>query len=284
MPIDLSSAERFVHESARLLERLRLARLLHDGPAESVLNALRAYRNPDRGFGNALEPDVRAPQSEVVPTHEALHLLSEEGLLEDALTDDAAAWVETVAADDGSLPALASSLADFPHAPWMQPQPGGSFLTMSIAGYLHEAGRSGDWLARATEWSWGTVGDLDDRSAYSVKFALVFLDRVPDEDRACEAIEGLRPRLSPDGGVAVQGGVEGERLMPLVLSPRPGLRSRAIFTDDQIESELSLLEAGQHEDGGWDFEFGHWSESQTLDWRGIATVDALATLRAHGRL
>lgn len=284
MTVDIAAADFFVHDHARLLDRHRLARLLHDGPAEAVLNALRACRNPDRGFGHALEPDVRSPDSEVTATYHALHVLSEEGLLEDALTDDAAAWVATVAGEDGSLPFVSESLAGYPHAPWMQPHPGGSFLTMSIAGHLHEAGRAGDWLERASEWSWATVGSLGDRGAYWVKFALVFLDRVPDEERARDAIEGLRPLLGPDGSVAVQGGGEGERVMPLMLSPTPELRSRALFTDEQIESQLEGLEQGQGDDGGWDFDFGHWSPGQTLDYRGMVTVDALATLIAHGRL
>ena len=284
MTVDLAAAETFVYDSARLLDRRRLGRLLHDAPAESVLNALRAYRNPDRGFGHALEPDTRSPHSDVVGANHLLHVLSEEGLLDDPLTDDAMAWVATVADENGSLPFVLPSAADFPHGPWMKPHPGGSFLTMSIAGYLHEAGRSGDWLDRASRWCWDTLADLDARGAYWVKFGLVFLDRVLEEERAREAIEALRPLVGPDGGVAVQGGLEGERVMPLVLSPTPGLRSRAIFTDEQIESELESLEAGQQEDGGWDFDFGHWSPGQILDWRGATTVDALVTLRAHGRL
>lgn len=283
MPIDIAAAESFVYECARLLDRHRLARLLHGAPAEPALAALRAYRNPDRGFGHALEPDVRSPHSEVTAAYHALHVLSEEGLLDDPLADDAAAWVATVAGEDGALPFVMPTLAEFPHAPWMNPQPGGSFLTMAIAGYLHEAGRSGEWLARATEWSWATVANLGERGAYWVKFALVFLDRVPDQQRAREAIEGLRPLLGPDGGVAVHGGTDDERVMPLVLSPEPGLRSRAIFADEQIEAELDGLQAGQKDDGGWDFDFGHWSPGQTLDWRGAVTVEALGTLRAHGR-
>ena len=284
MTVDLAAAETFVYDSARLLDRQRLGRLLHDAPDESIINALRAYRNPDRGFGHALEPDSRSPHSDVVGANHLLHVLSEEGLLDDPLTDDAMAWVATVADENGSLPFVLPSAADFPHGPWMKPHPGGSFLTMSIAGYLHEAGRSGDWLDRASRWCWDTLADLAARGAYWVKFGLVFLDRVPEEERAREAIEALRPLVGPDGGVAVQGGLEGERVMPLVLSPTPGLRSRAIFTDEQIQSELESLEAGQQEDGGWDFDFGHWSPGQILDWRGATTVDALVTLRAHGRL
>jgi hypothetical protein len=44
-----------------------------------VLNAVRAYCNPDGGFGHALEPDVRAPQSEPTATLRALDTLIELG-------------------------------------------------------------------------------------------------------------------------------------------------------------------------------------------------------------
>lgn len=45
--------------NARLLDRHRLAVLLHGAPVAPVLDALRAYRNPDGGFGHALEPESR---------------------------------------------------------------------------------------------------------------------------------------------------------------------------------------------------------------------------------
>ncbi len=80
------------------------------------------------------------------------------------------------------------------------------------------------------------------------------------------------------------GGTEGERVTPLDLSERPGRRSRALFRADQIEADLDRLAAGQREDGGWTVEYLAWSPGQALEWRGIATVRALATLAAHGRL
>jgi outer membrane biogenesis lipoprotein LolB len=57
-----------------------------------------------------------------------------------------------------------------------------------------------------------------------------------------------------------------------------------LFTDDQIDADLDRLEAGQQEDGGWTVDFLQWSPGQALEWRGIATVNALAVLRANGRL
>ncbi len=117
-----------------------------------------------------------------------------------------------------------------------------------------------------------------------MRFALAFLDRVPDETRAAEAIERLRPRLAPDGSIPVRGGTEHERLTALTLSERPGRRSRSLFTGDQIEAELERIEEGQQPDGGWMFDFGVWSPGQLAECRGLVTLQALATLGAHGRV
>ena len=45
----------------------------------AVLATLRAYRNRDGGFGHALEPDVRAPESEPASTLHGLEVLGEIG-------------------------------------------------------------------------------------------------------------------------------------------------------------------------------------------------------------
>ena len=116
-----------------------------------------------------------------------------------------------------------------------------------------------------------------------MKFALDFLDHVPDPARAGAAIESLRSRIGADGSIPVPGGTENERLTPLTLSPRPGARSRALFTDDQIEADLDRLEQGQQEDGGWTFDWLAWSPGQSVEWRGAMTLRALATLHAHRR-
>src|SRR5439155_11107389 len=68
MAIDPVAAENFIWSAARLVDRHRYGMLFADGPAEAVVEALRAYRNPDGGFGHALEPDLRCPGSQPVPT------------------------------------------------------------------------------------------------------------------------------------------------------------------------------------------------------------------------
>jgi hypothetical protein len=284
MPVDVESAERFVLANARLLDRHRLAVLLHGAPVAPVLDALRAYRNPDGGFGHALEPDVRAPDSEPAAALHALEVLAEVGALDDPMVGDAAAWVAAIADADGGVPFVLPTAAAHPHAPWMVPSEGGSHLTFAIAGALWEAGAGEPWLRRATEWCWAKLERPEELSAYFVKFALDFLDRVPDHARAVAAIEALRSRIGADGSIPVPGGTESERLTPLTLSERPGRRSRALFTGDQIAADLDLLEQGQQDDGGWTFDWLAWSPGQSVEWRGAVTLRALATLRAHGRV
>jgi hypothetical protein len=284
MTIDLAAAERFVLANARLLERHRFAALVHGAPTAPVLAALAAYRNADGGFGHALEPDVRGPHSEPASTLHALEVLAEVRALDEPMVASAAAFAAANAGPDGGLPFVAPGAAAYPHAPWMVPGEGGSFLTLGIAAVLLEAGLSDPWMERATAWGWASVEAPESLSAHWVKFALDFLDAVPDGRRAQEAIERLRSSLSADGSMPVAGGTRDERLTPLTLAPRPHGRSRRLFTERQIDDDLDRLEAGQQDDGGWTFDFLAWSPGQEVEWRGIVTLRALAALVAHGRV
>lgn len=269
--------------NARLLERHRLGVFLHRAPVDPVLAALRAYRNRDGGFGHALEPDLRAPQSEPTATLQALEVLIEVGATGDSMLADAKAWLATIADREGALPSVMPTAAAYPHAPWMVPS-AGALLTFAIAAALWRAGSSGPWLQRATDWCWANLEGDDDVSAYRVKFALDFLDSVPEQERAIAAIERLRAKVGPDGSLPVRGGTENERLTPLVLSERPGARSRVLFSETQIEADLDALERGQRDDGGWTFDWLGWSPGQAVEWRGLVTLQALSKLHAHGRI
>ena len=51
----IDRAAEFIWRNARLLERAIFARVFLNGSPQAVIDALTAYRNPDGGFGNALE-------------------------------------------------------------------------------------------------------------------------------------------------------------------------------------------------------------------------------------
>ncbi|NEK56556.1 hypothetical protein GCU56_01530 [Geodermatophilus sabuli] len=283
MTIDIGAARQFVHANGRLIDRHRLATVFDGAPVEPLLTALRAYRNPDGGFGHALEPDVRCPGSQPAATLQALEVLLEAGAADDPMVADAADWVAAVAEPDGGVTTVLPSAAGYPRAPWMEPSTGSGFLTYALAAALWRAGAGTEWLDRATGWCWQQLETDRDVGGYTVAFAIDFLDAVPDPARAAAALDGLRPALDRHGRVAVPGGTENERITPVELSPHPGSRSRTLFTEDQIRSDLDRLDADQQPDGGWTVDYLPWCPAQALEWRGMATLRALAALRDNGR-
>jgi len=284
MSVNVSAARQFIFANARLLDRHRAAVMFDGAPADAVVQAVRAYRNSDGGFGHALEPDVRTPHSETTAALHGLEVLAEVDALDDPMVADVAVWVGGVAGQDGGVPFVLPGAAPYPRGPWMVPSDGGSHLTFGLAAVLTTAGVSSDWLDAATRWCWQRLEHSEELTGYWLKFALDFLDGTPDDVRAHAAIERLRPLLRADGTLPVPGGTADEKLTPLTLSPRPCRRSRALFTDAQLAADLETLEHGQQDDGGWTFDFLSWSPGQTVEWRGLVTLLALATLHAHRRL
>ncbi len=283
MPIDHPAAENFIWSAARLVDRHRYGMLFADGPAEPVVEALRGYRNPDGGFGHALEPDLRCPASQPAATLYALEILNEAGAADDELARDARAFIARIAAADGGIPSVLPGFEQYPHAPWFQPGPG-SVLTLALAAAEHAGRVTNDtWLDRATDWCWRSIETADQPGAYWLKYACAFLDAVPDEQRARAAISALGARVERSAVIPI-GGAEGEALRPLDLSPRPGTRSRGLLSDEQIEAHLDAIESEQQQDGGWMFDWPGWSPAQTTDWRGNVTIRALVWLRDNGRL
>lgn len=274
----VAAARTFLYANARLLDTHRAAHAFDGASAEPVLAALRAYRNDDGGFGHALEPDVRTPDSETTSTLHGLEVLAEIDALADPMVAGVHEWVAGVAGPDGGVPFVFPAALDYPHGPWMAPGEGGSHLTYGFAALLADAGLRSDWLDAATDWSWTRVEDPRHIDAYSLKYALFFLDHTPERERAVAAVTGLRSLVSADGSVPVPGGNADEKLTATTLSPRAGAVSRGLFTDDQMRAALDDLAAGQQPDGGWTVDWLGWSPGQAVEWRGLATFLALRTL------
>jgi hypothetical protein len=283
--IDLPTARTFIASHGRLLDRSRFAMLADGDPPDAVVRALAAYANDDGGFGRALEPDVRDAASQPIAVLAAFEVLEEAGAGDHPLAFAALDWLGTVTGDDGGLPFLLPSAAEAPHAPFLTPSEGSSFhMTAAVTAAalrLSDEVRAHPWVVRATAFCWEHLPG-EGAFAYELKYALEFLDAVPEPDRAAAALDALRPLFPRDRGLAVTGGTSGEELGLHVLAARPG-RSRTLFDPDAVERALDAHVAAQREDGGWDFEWLAWNPAVAWEWRGRLTADAVALVRQNGR-
>lgn len=295
----LSAGRAFLDREGRLIER-RLAAMLFDG-AEShgVVDAVRAYRNGDGGFGHGLEPDKRCPASLPIDVECALDILWVAGrggsggaadrsgnLGPDRLVLGACDWLGSVAGPDGAVPLAfpimeryprAEHWSDWTYTPGLNP-------TAGLAGRLHRTSVSHPWLERATDWTWARLESGFDEDAHALAEVLVFLAHVPDRDRAEAVGAQVGAWLAEARWYRSDPTDPAYGVTPLHLAQTPDSPWRRLFDDTEIEGHLDRLVRDQQPDGGWAITWEPPGTAATLEWRGIETLRALRTLRAYGRI
>jgi hypothetical protein len=287
----LTAGRAFLDREGRLIER-RLAAVLFDGASsEGVVDAVRAYRNADGGFGHGLEPDKRCPDSLPIDVECALDILLFAGAVD--ATDvvlPACDWLGSVAADDGAVPLSfpvmeryprAEHWSDWTYTPGLNP-------TAGLAGRLHQLGVEHPWLDRATGWCWTRLESLSesglDEDAHALAEVLVFLANVPDRARAASVGAHVDDWLAGVQWFRADPADPAYGMTPLHLAPSPGSPWRSLFDDEAIEGHLDRLVRDQQPDGGWSITWEPPGVASTMEYRGIETLRALRTLRAYGRI
>ncbi|MFJ6759128.1 hypothetical protein ACIQNK_29450 [Streptomyces sp. NPDC091273] len=297
-PAPLARAEQFIWLTARVLEQRRFAFHFLGGDADPVDTALGSYLNGDGGYGHALDPDLRGPLSQPLHTAHALRVLDSLGRCAGQRIERLCRHLTAVSTADGALPVLSPAPRAYPAAPYhpMYDAPPGELLTTGpVVGLLHRNRVWHAWLFRATDFCWDRVENLRHTHPYEVQSAVAFLDGVPDRGRAAAAADrlgrlvraqklavldpGRRGEYQPAPGYA-----PGELLFPHDFARRPESLARGWFTDDEMRRSLDHLAAAQQGDGGWPVRREAWAPGSSLERRPIATLEALLTLRAYGRL
>ena len=284
--IDFGSATHFVWLNARLLDRLRFGHHFLDAGVEPVLKALGAYQNADGGFGNGLEPDIRAPISQPQPVEVALRLLDELNAVEGQVVARACDYLHSITTREGGVPFVLPSVRDFPRAPWWESgegPPASVNPTAAIAGLLHKHGVDHPWLGPATAFCWRKIEAREGFEQYDMVCVLTFLEHMPGRDRAEAAFERMGRAILEEGLVELDP-AQASEFSPLTYAATPDSLARRLFADDVIEAHLDGLARRQQPDGGWPISFPSQSQLAELEWRGAVTVKGLLTLRAYGRL
>jgi hypothetical protein len=279
-------AEEFIWSNARLLERRLFAFLFKGAAAEPVRAALRAYQNDDGGFGNALEPDKRCPDSQPIDQELALRVLDDVGI-DEPVVQRMCDFLLTISTAEGGVPFVLPTVRSAPRAPWWNTDddpPASLNPTAAIAGLLHKHSFRHPWLDRATEYCWRAIDESQLDEPHLLLSIITFLENAPDAERARREFERLATNLFEQGLVEVDPDATGYVKMPLDYAPAPATWCRRLFSDDVIAAHLDALVARQRPDGGWPITWPPISPADELEYRGIVTIGALKTLRAYGRL
>lgn len=287
--VDLDRAADFIWRNGRLLDRHIFARRFLGGSAEHVVHSLRSYQNDDGGFGNALEPDLRGPDSQPIHVDMAFRIFHEVGVAPPEMVSRACSYLSTVTGDTGGVPAILPSASRYPHAEHWQPK---AWIadslnpTAMLTGLMHSLHVGNAWLDRADAFCWKRIEETKVEGGPELAAVFCFLNNAPDRRRAVQMTEEVADAipnatffaLDPEdltGGYAVT---------PLHLAPHPDAMAAGLFAPELLGAHIDHLADQQQDDGGWPLTWEPPSEAAALEWRGIETVRAVTTLQLYGAI
>jgi hypothetical protein len=121
------NAKNYIQYNARPLDKaLFLYEFEKVGSHNQIIKALQMFQNRDGGFGHALEPDIRMPQSSPLATTVAFQYLNniKANLPEDLIKSALNYFIQTVQTFPGNSPikyywnSTSPDVNMYPHAPW----------------------------------------------------------------------------------------------------------------------------------------------------------------------
>jgi len=287
----LEKAKAFIYCNARLLDRRRFEYFFEGGSKEAVIASLAAYQNSDGGFGNALEPDIRCPHSQPVPTEVALMIMDEIDYFDVNILSGVISYLRSITVPTGGFPLATRELNEYPHAPWWTVNgetsaninPTGRMLGLLLKQKVLTDFYDEEWFQASLDFVWDYMDKEQPHGYHDGVQWITFLQHVPDRQRAEQLIEAkLDVWLSKPGSIERNLNTEGYNHLVLDWVPTRGSYAEKFITEDEFSTHLSHLLQKQLEDGGWGINWPEVSPSTLLEWRGWLTVDRLKTLKSFG--
>jgi hypothetical protein len=297
MTVNLAAARTFLRTHARIIE-IRLAQFALDGitdAAHAAIAGIEAYRNPDGGFGNGLEADALAPDSQPLAADAAFGILTDiaESTVDPAIRAHAAQcaratldYLNSAADSAGGLSIVFPSVAKFPRADhWGDGVfPAGLNPTAKLVAGARVLGLDHPWINRAAGFCRSAIDRLEPGTdAHAALCVAPLLETELDRESSRKAYEELFAHADQMALFKPMPG-PGYGLTPLDFAPSPSSPRRRFFAVEAIEAHLDDLASGQQEDGGWPISWAPPGPESVLAWRGVVTLNALRVLRANHRL
>jgi hypothetical protein len=290
-------AQQFINQHARPLEQALFKHHFEQAAHEDVLNVLSIFQNDDGGFGNALEPDFRLPDSSPMATSVAIQIFRDINAPEDhPMVQKAVDYLLANYSDSLSRwEPVPPQISEYPRAPWWgapeEPAPGFQpNVSAELIGHFHHYDSTVPASTLRT-WTDNAIEHLETMIAPSEMHDLLcylWLEKsLPDSDKFL-----IQRALLDSGQKVVTRDPEqwsSYCVKPLWLAPNPkALLAESLHED--IHANLDYEIDHQGEDGAW-CPFWNWGEAFPEDWakaerewKGILTMNVLKSLKAYQRL
>jgi len=282
--MNFEKAANFIWENGRLLERRLFEYFFQGGSKHSVLNAIKAYQNEDGGFGHALEPDLRTPESQPLFIEFGLRTLYEAKIQDPELAYKVCDYVSRVADLNEGIATITASSSNYPRAKhWNNPtseQASFDRLT-SLVGLLNWQGIKHPWLDKAIEVCLNHIRTTRYDDSHTIMNAFCLLESLPQTDEIETLFSKLKNELYQAKFFCLEAPPQGYGLTPLDFAPVSDSYCRKIFSETIINDHLKALDSQQEEDGGWPISWEPPGEMARLEWRAYKTLKCIITLESY---
>lgn len=273
----LAKAGTFLASQGRDIERARFDYHFGAGSQDAVIAALAHYQNPDGGFGNNLEVDIKAPDSNPFATELALLICIQDDVLRDhELLQRTTAYLEAAQHEDGDW-RFAPAIYEHELAPWFAAWEWPSLNPGSTtAGLLHELGLGSVELHARTERLFQRLAKVDEcltGGFYGVRNYAFYFNHEREHPQRELFISGVLWWLIRQH---VEGAdIDSGHFFEYARTPQTwiGHNLPAHITQHWLDAML----AEQQPDGGWPTPYDP-------AWRSWTTMQNLLILRAWSRV
>lgn len=276
MSVSLRKARDYVFDNGTLWERALFRWLFDDGPLAHVQQCLLCYKNPDDGWGNGLEHDLKVPDSHPAALEYLLGVLRDFDIPAGDLLDGTPEWVERQQNADGSLE-NPPTLKDYPIAPWWA-EWGGQTAPDSIVGNLTRLGLATPTLADLTRRWVLAHHSLDKIRANEWLFmnyhAYDYFMHVSDFPH----VEQYRQAVIDNIVACTTKIPESQYYSFFAFAPTPDSAVARALPAGRLDTLLDYLQATQRDDGGWS------DQHDMPHWQPAVTMSVLVNLRRYGRI
>ncbi|MNP14311.1 Prenyltransferase and squalene oxidase repeat protein [compost metagenome] len=262
-----------------------------------MLQALGAYQNEDGGFGHALEPDMRCPESQPVATEVGLLILSEVQSYDTEIFERVLSYLKSITMSNGGLPRSTTQVNAYPHAPWWTTEqdgvpsinPTGSIVGMLMAQNVRTDFFEESWFRSHISFLWKSLEANVLNDYHDAMQWIPFLEHVEkvtgqDTDKVHHYRNILDQWLRGANGIERNEHAEGYVHKVLDYVPEPQSYASRLVTQEEVTRHLEWLISTQQDDGGWGITFPSVSAANEQEWRGWLTLERLKILKAYGVL